>query len=151
MALVHEYLYQNIDLSTIKVDVYISSLVDEIKSSYDISNKINFEVDVISESFDLDTLIPLGLIVNELLTNSIKYAFPNNKIDLNKENLIRISLMKDQEQYLLSVSDNGVGFDSSIVSKGIGRELINSLVQQIDGVYESVQDNGVTINIYFKI
>ena len=82
MALVHEKLYQNLDFSQVNIQKYIDVLIDEVIKVYDVPDNVTFERDILNTNFDIDTTIPLGLIINELLTNCSKYAFSNGSEDV---------------------------------------------------------------------
>ena len=143
MGLIHEQLYQQSDFSAIDIHTYIELLTKQISESF-IEENVKFEIDVPPYSIDLDTLIPLGLIITEIITNSLKYAFPN------QNGVIKISLHAINNEYKLEISDNGIGFDpESSSGKGIGTQLIQGLTMQLDGTYQIKGDNGTTITIIF--
>jgi two-component sensor histidine kinase len=146
MALVHENLYKNFDFKDMNIKEYINDLVSEIRGTYVTSNNITFKLDVVKAFISIDIAVSLGLILNELLTNCIKYAFPNNQ-----EGIVWINLFKQDECFVLIVKDNGVGPDNSeSTGTGIGSTLINSLVTQIDGTYKIENDDGAKVTIKFK-
>ncbi|MGB9201302.1 sensor histidine kinase [Methanobacterium sp.] len=98
--------------------------------------------------FNVDTAIPCGLIVNELITNCLKHAFPD---DINGE--VKIDLLNIDDKYVLNVSDNGVGFPDNIDYKNtesLGLQLVNSLVNQIDGTIELNNKDGSNFKIIFR-
>ena len=148
MAIVHKFLYEN-ESGLIDFDKYIHILVKELSSIYASDKKVKIEVLSKNMMFDVDTAIPLGLIVNELITNAYKYAFKNNnfnKLAISIENL-------DDSNYKLIVSDNGKGMPPSFdiqKSKSLGLRLVNRLVKQLQGNLELVNDNGANFKIIFK-
>jgi len=147
MALIHQKLYQNDEL-TVRFQDYVQSLVSDINMSYS-----NAEVDIIIDipsdyTLDIDTAIPLGLIINELVTNSYKYAFSPEL-----ENELRIELILGEELQTLSVTDNGAGIDSSIDLdhvKSIGLRLVRSLAKQLQGSFSSEKGVGAKFIVSYK-
>jgi len=140
MALIHQKLYENDDLKSIPFGEYLQELLGEIKASFGQTTE-GIAVKVYSEDiqFDVETAIPLGLIVNELATNAFKYAFDG----LNK-GVFSISLKKDGDQFVLSVSDNGRGIPDEIdikKTKSLGLRLVKMLSVQLEAEYsfESVE------------
>lgn len=147
MALVHEKLYQTDDLARINVAEYIRSLSMNLFHSYTVKQGINLTLDVGEVYFNIDTAVPLGLIINELVSNSLKYAFSDKD-----EGEIHISLKKTDDSgiYHLKVRDNGNGFPSNLDinnTNSLGLKLVNTLVNQLDGEMEMVQDNGTCFDI----
>ena len=148
MAIIHEKLYQSEDFSQINFKEYIQSLASHIFSSYNVSPNVKLILNVKNSSFEIETTIPCGLIINELITNSIKHAFPPDtggeiKIDLHSP---------DSDRYELIISDNGVGFPPEVDykhPKTLGLEMVNSLVKQIDGTMELETNHGTTYRIRF--
>ncbi|MGZ3862677.1 MAG: histidine kinase dimerization/phosphoacceptor domain -containing protein [Bacteroidia bacterium] len=134
MAIIHELLYQSKDLSNIRIKQYLEELVSFIGSTYNVDKavKVNLKVKAEHEFIDLDKAIPCGIIINELLSNSFKYAFGNKK----RNAAIRISFKEQRNKFTLEVSDNGKGFPKGIdikTSSTLGLQLINSLVEQLGG------------------
>lgn len=148
MALIHQKLYQN-ETGLIDFDEYIKLLVNELTILYSFDKKINTEVQANNIHFDVDTAIPLGLIVNELITNAYKYAF-----DTEKENKLKVSIDKlNEREYKLVVSDNGKGLDSSIdvtKMKSLGLRLVKRLTKQLHGSLKLLNDEGARFEIIFK-
>lgn len=148
MALVHEMLYKSDDLSKIGLGQYIENLSGSIYQSYAMPNSdIEFCYDIESNIyFDVDKMVPLGLIFNEIISNSLKYAFPE------KKGLIKISLKADNDKYVLIVSDNGKGlkedFDFEKDSQ-LGMKLIQMLVEQLAGKMQREKKEGVSYRIIF--
>ena len=148
MSMIHQKLYQGEDITIIEMKDYFMELGNHILNSFDADKKVKIFYDMKKIELDVDTAVPLGLIVNELLTNAFKYAFPN-KI----KGEIHISLLEIKNQiYELKVADNGVGHtkQKSIQSTGFGTQLISLLTKQLDGVLEKTIENGTTITIVFK-
>jgi PAS domain S-box-containing protein len=148
MALVHENLYQSHDLSHIGLSQYVQNLVEDLIYSYGVSNAIETEIEVPPIEVNLETAIPLGLIINEMVSNSIKHAFPDKKGKI----MVKLEIDSD-ENLILMVSDDGVGLpkDSDIDSiKKFGLKLIQALIQQLDGKLTFESKNGTTFCIKFK-
>jgi two-component sensor histidine kinase len=148
MALVHEMLYKSQDLSQIALRDYIESLSSSVRRSYALPDAIiEFELKIPdSIYFDIDRMIPIGLILNEAISNSLKYAFPD------KEGLISITLNRDSKQHFLTIADNGVGlrkdFDLEKDSQ-LGIQLIHMLTEQLDGRLKLENHSGVCYHIVF--
>jgi two-component sensor histidine kinase len=135
MAYIHESLYQNKTFTSINFSEYISTLTNNILQSYAASiQKVRLIMDVQKIILNLDTSIPAGLIINELVTNSIKHAFAG----LNEGNIL-INLHTKDNILFLEVSDNGKGFPKDIDFKNtnsLGLQLVNTLVEQLNGKLE---------------
>jgi PAS domain S-box-containing protein len=149
MALIHELLYQSSDLKSINFGTYINKLTNELFSVYITDpNKIKLNMDIDSIMLDINTAIPLGLIVNELVSNSMKHAFPNVK-----QGKIGIEFKLDDGNYSLIVSDNGVGFPNDYDiqhSDSLGLKIVNSLTEQIEGNIRVEIATGTKFIINFK-
>ncbi|CAJ35355.1 PAS domain-containing sensor histidine kinase [Methanocella arvoryzae] len=149
MALIHEKLYQSNNLAYVNFSVYISSLISNLLGSYrNQRDHIKIVTDIEDISFNIDMAIPIGLLLNELITNSLKHAFEE---DTQGEIFISI---KDQGsgQFKITVKDNGKGlpenFDINSL-KTLGLNLVNILVDQINGSLEIVNENGTQFVILF--
>jgi PAS domain S-box-containing protein len=148
MALIHENLYRSENMAEVNFSEYVSSLVNNIYVSYRHNGKVQISIDIDNISLDIDTAIPLGLIMNELITNSFKHAFPKNM-----DGEIKIKLSKlDENRYNLIVQDNGVGLPKTLEitnSRSLGLQLVNILIEQIEGSLKVDLDNGVRYTIEF--
>lgn len=147
MALIHQDLYQTENITAVSAQTYLLKLCKELFDTYNIkSNQINLKSNIESLHIDVDTLIPIGLIINELITNSLKYAFLDDR-----KGVIEIDLKEENNLLKLNVRDNGVGYDlETINTTSFGNKLINSLIQQLDGNIETKIDNGTHISMEFK-
>jgi|GEM_PF-699423 len=147
MALLHKKLQTTEDVNTVDLSRYVTELSELVKESYDnhkkqISLNITCEVATIS----IEKALPLGLIIVELVSNSMKHAFKKRSIGI-----INISITKVETKYKLYYSDNGSGFDFNATSeKGLGQEIIKGLIDQLDGTTETKSNNGFELTIYFK-
>jgi two-component sensor histidine kinase len=148
MALIHERLYRSTDLKKIDLGEYIFSLATDLFNTYTTDpDKIKLEIDVEEIMIDINVTIPLGLILNELITNSLKYAFPGE----NKGKLT-IKFYKNVNEFFLIVSDDGVGIPEDFdltESDSLGMRLIDSLIDQLDGELELEGSHGTTFRIKF--
>ncbi len=149
MAIIHEKLYNSESMSEIDFGEYISDLTESLFYNYRVNpSKVMLKENMDEIFFDVDTAIPCGLIVNELITNCLKHAFPG---DTKGE--ICIELFKNDDKYVLNVKDNGVGFPDDIDFKNtesLGLQLVNNLVSQIEGTVELDCTNGSSFNIIFN-
>lgn len=144
MAIIHQDLYNKENLTGISVKSYIEKLTQELFSTYRIDdNKIDLQMKVEDIELDVDTIVPLGLIINELITNSLKYAWPNDI-----EGTLLIELKKTESQIVLTVKDDGIGYDPTTVREGsFGATLISALTLQLEGECTVSTDNGSTVVI----
>ena len=149
MASIHESLYQSEDLSNIIFSDYIKKIVISIFKSFELSSRIKFVTDIEKISLAIDSSIPCGLIVIELITNSMKYAFPDDR-----EGEIRVSLhTNDKCEIKLSIADNGVGMPADLDFRNVdslGLDLVNALVEQLQGKIELSREKGTEFMITFK-
>lgn len=147
MALVHEKLYRSEELSHINMQHYVDSLTRDLLATYN-QQGVDLNLDLDEVQINIETAIPLGLIINELVSNSLKYAFKgvdDGKIDL--------SLKEYTEGYQLIVKDNGAGLPPALDldnPKTLGLQLVQSLVGQLDGKLEVFNADGVSFKITFK-
>jgi two-component sensor histidine kinase len=148
MGILHQKLYQSEHLAFIEMKDYFENLCENILDSYNETDRVKVTIEMKELNLDVDTAVPLGLIVNELFTNALKYAFPKGikgMIKLNLESLPNGNLN-------LIVADNGVGkiLNSLPKGTGFGTELIDLLTRQIDGKLVQEIHNGTIISIQFK-
>jgi PAS domain S-box-containing protein len=135
IALIHEKLYHSQNISKINLQDYVQSMVSDLFYSFGTDEKfIDAELDVDDVSMGLETAIPCGLIINELVSNSLKYAFPDDKGKIKVE----LHLLNGDE-YLLKVSDDGVGLPADFEMENtetLGLQIVDNLVKQIEGKLE---------------
>ncbi len=148
MALVHTQLYQSKDLGQIDMATYIWNLVSYLNQAYTISlGGITWQIDIDQFFLDIDTAIPCGLIISELVSNCLKHAFPENR-----EGQIRLDFRPDGHFFKLVVSDNGVGLPLELDfphNKSLGLQLVGMLIHQLDGTIEIDRNGGTTFKITF--
>jgi two-component sensor histidine kinase len=151
MALIHEKLYQSKDIARIDFAEYIRNLSGNLIRSYGSSPAmVKLVIDADQISLGVDTAIPCGLIINELVTNSLKYAFQDCQIGE-----VRVSLKHENDGglYRLVVADNGVGLPESIEPRkttSLGLQLVTTLVDQLNGTIEVKRENGTEFIIIFS-
>lgn len=149
MAMIHERLYRSSDLKRIDFGEYIKTLATDLFRTYvHDSSLIKLNMDVEDIMLDINTAVPLGLIVNELVSNSMKHAFPDKM-----EGKIEVDFKHKGSNFLLSVSDNGVGLPEDVDFKNtesLGLQLVNSLVNQIDGEINLNKEKGTEFTIIFR-
>jgi PAS domain S-box-containing protein len=157
MSLIHEELYKGGGADTLNFSAYLQKLAERLFKTYSLSRKnVHLSMDLEESAFfDMDTAVPLGIIVNELVSNSLKHAFP----DLEGE--IRIQLRKEKEQneankslFSLIVSDNGIGIPKDVELRNfesLGMNLVNTLVDQLNGKIELIREHGTEFKITFSV
>ena len=148
MALIHERLYQSTDLKRIDFGDYLRTLAKDLYHTYVMdTDLIKLNVDVDDIKLDINTSIPLGLILNELVTNCLKHAFSHGE-----SGEINIKFHAHNKKYFLEVKDNGIGFPNYIDYKNtdtLGLKLVTSLTEQIDGQIEFNNISGTSFKIIF--
>lgn len=149
ISLIHQKLYQSDKMATIAIDEYLKELVDHLCDSYGIDGHIRFELDIVPVNMDVVMAIPLGLLVNEAVTNCIKYAFP-----LEVHGTVCLSLKAvGPSDYLLTIADNGIGLENtSDLSpvRSLGMKLMKGLSKQLGGSLTLENTNGLKINVLFS-
>ncbi len=149
MSLIHELLYQTKDFSTISFAEYIQSIATNLFHGYNQNSNIKLDLDLSEINLNLDLAIPCGLIVNELITNALKYAF--NK---DQKGEVLIKLCRENQKVFLTIKDDGKGFPSNLDyrnTSSLGMQLVVSLVGQLDGNIVMDIENGTTFRITFEI
>lgn len=150
MSIIHHKLFQSQQLTSIGVQSYLPEIVQYLKNSFSIRHQIAFVIDVQSLDLDVTQAIPIGLIVNEAVTNAIKYAFPVPK---QPPQIFLEFIVGDSKNVTLRVRDNGSGLpvDFNIDSEdcGLGITLMKGLTEDIEGDFEITSHEGVTIEVTF--
>jgi two-component sensor histidine kinase/HAMP domain-containing protein len=149
MAIAHEKLYQSHDLENIQLLSYIETLTKYLLNTYGCDpEKIKIDISIKNITQDIDTAIPLGLIINEIVSNSLKHAFKDHMGE------IFVEMVPDVDgQYVLTIRDNGIGFPEDLDFRNtdsLGMQLVVSLVEQIEGNIELIRDSGTEFRIKFK-
>ncbi len=166
IALIHEELYKGGNVNELQFPAYLKELAKSLLKTYslgkvDITLNMELEQDIF---FDMDIAVPLGIIVNELITNSVKYAFSGRKTGEIQIKLLTKELLNKQDekegfnedffQYTLIVSDNGIGIPNKVDfgnSDTLGLQLVNILIEQLGGTIELKRENGTEYTICFNI
>jgi two-component sensor histidine kinase len=150
MALIHERLYQSSDLSRIEFSQYLRNLASHLFHSYQVSSsRVRLRLDTEEVFININTAIPCGLIVNELISNALKHAFPDGRTGELAVELHRAP----GDAYVVSVSDDGVGLPAGLDFRNtetLGLQIVNTLVGQIDGAIEFSGDKGTAFAISFQ-
>ncbi|HEV7736396.1 MAG TPA: sensor histidine kinase, partial [Chlamydiales bacterium] len=148
MSLIHQKLYSTENASSIDMSLYIRELTSYLGDSFNTGQRIRFEFAIEPMKMDVSQAVPLGLILNEAITNSIKYAFPDGR-----SGVITISLShSDPNHCLLIISDNGIGIPTGLDNKkngSLGMSLIAGLSEDLEGNFSIEARNGTTIKIVF--
>jgi len=148
MSLIHQKLYGSGNVSSIDISSYIRELVFYLSDSFDTGQRIRFDLNIKPLQIDVSQAVPLGLILNEAITNSIKYAFPDAK-----DGVVSILLSAiPPNQCLLSISDNGIGIPPHFANKrpgSLGMSLMAGLTEDLDGKFSIENNNGTIIRISF--
>jgi ligand-binding sensor domain-containing protein/two-component sensor histidine kinase len=151
ISLVHEKLYKSTDYGNINVKEYIHMLVENLIDTYSINKFIKLKLDLEVQHFNLNTIIPLGLLLNEIISNSFKYAFEgmeNGKIEIE----LHKSAISDE--YTIIIGDNGKGYDRALLSSEnstLGLELIKILSNQLNGTIERIEKPGTYYILKFRL
>ncbi len=148
MALVHERLYQAEDLARVDFAEYVRSLASYLIRSYGVASSVKLCVDVSDVSLSVDIAIPCGLILNELISNSFKHAFPNQR-----PGQINVSFKNHDGELVLIVRDNGIGVPEGVDfrnTESLGLRLVSTLVAQLEGSIELATTHGTEFRIKFS-
>lgn len=147
IGIVHQKLYQGENLGAVEMKDYFVNLGDNILDSFGADERVTIECAMNNLELDIDTAVPLGLIVNELLTNAMKYAFPDGR-----KGKIKIHLEKKDESTLsLKIADDGVGYSGTTQGTGFGSQLIVLLTKQLRGSMREESADGTAIYFDFKL
>jgi two-component sensor histidine kinase len=147
IAIIHQTLYQSDSYSGVNMHNYLNELLYNLQDSFNVRDLVTVETNLNGTDLDVSQAVPIGLIINEAVTNAIKYALP-----ANKRLRIHISLHRNGEQITLSITDNGPGFPADFdleTSTSFGLDLIMGLARQLQGEVEFDSKDGVRITISF--
>lgn len=150
MALIHQHLYRSTELSKIDMEEYLKSLSSQLLVSYaDHKDAVSFLINANNIMFTIETAVPFGLLVNEIITNSLKHGFPQGR-----NGNIKITLKESGEnEYELEYYDDGVGIPLNIINGHVvsfGMHLIEMLVSQLEGSIELIPSDGTKYKINFR-
>lgn len=149
MSLIHQKLYNTQNVTSIDMSIYLHELVTYLQDSFKSTGRILFKLTVTPAELDVTQAIPLGLIVNEAITNSLKHAFP-----AGREGTITLTLVQDQDILTLTVADDGVGVPeghSNGKHASFGMKLIAGLARELDGTLMLRNTGGATVSITFAL
>lgn len=148
MAIIHEKIYQSENLSKINFKEYLQTIAQQLLASYLMNDQVKLNLNCEDINLGLETAIPCGLLTNELITNSMKHAFPQGR-----KGQLNIQFESRNDEYLLTISDDGVGlptdFDLSCTDS-LGLKIVQSLVRQLDGDLEINNSIGAEFKLHFK-
>ncbi len=148
MGLIHSKLYQGNEVTSVHMPDYLEDLGETLLDAYQLEEQVEIFYNVANIRLDVDEAIPLGLIINELVTNSIKYAFPKGR-----EGTIEIALHRENDRLHLTVIDNGVGVvaaEKRTDSTSFGSNLIGLLTKKLNGTLRVLKGRGYGVEIVFK-
>ncbi|MEO7049033.1 MAG: sensor histidine kinase, partial [Ferruginibacter sp.] len=149
IALIHQKLYQPDQGSLVKMACYIPEMVNNLKSGFADMRNIIFQLDVDEISLDVSQAVPVGLILNEAITNAVKYAFPQNR-----KGIIQVLFKKmEHEKVMLKIMDNGIGISNEMKAgeyKSLGTQLIKIFAEQLEAELRIENKNGVETILYFQ-
>lgn len=150
MSMIHQKMYQTKDLQSVDIEEYITDLSNNLLSTYNLEQEIEISFSINVNKFQSDTLTPLGLIINEVISNALKYAF----VDGEKGKIfVSLSKIEGSRHYRMKIGDNGVGMDKSQFedpSESFGTELISALVEQLNGTIIILDNEGTVYQIDFE-
>ncbi|NIM18604.1 MAG: hypothetical protein GTO45_42050 [Candidatus Aminicenantes bacterium] len=152
MGLIHEKLFKSEDLTQINIKDYLESIVSHLTYSFDVNiHRVKIHTKMENIYFNIETALPCGLLVNEIVSNSIKYAFPGQQPG---EILLELKELKEEnkDNYMLVISDNGIGISPEYdceEKQGLGSKLIKAFVLQLEGKVELDRSKGTKYTVYF--
>jgi two-component sensor histidine kinase len=149
ISLIHQNLYQSENVSLISMATYVKEVVEYLLDSFQVQGRIGFRPDVAPVDLDIAIAVPLGLIINEAVTNSLKYAFPDDR-----KGSVRVSLQPvNGGDYLLNVGDDGIGPGSDFdlkCTRSLGMSLMKGLTKQLEGSMKIETTNGLLVSVLFN-
>ncbi|RYD77622.1 MAG: sensor histidine kinase, partial [Sphingobacteriales bacterium] len=148
ISLIHQKLFQSESVSSVNIQGYIVELLKFLSYTFHVGKRIKFEFKLAKIEMGVAQAMPLGLIINEAVTNIIKYAFPDGR---NGKVIISLDFCEDG-LYCLSIQDNGIGLPDNIPTSNnstLGVSLMKGLSSQLDGFIEITSENGVCVSLKF--
>jgi len=146
MAKLHEKMYQSGDLKRLNAKEHITMLIEEIVKNYTVEKEISLNLAIDDIYLDSQTMMPLSLLINEMITNSLKYAFEGREKGTITVKLSPTSQITNE----LYIADDGIGFTVESITKGLGSKLIESFTKQLNGTIEKILDKGTTYKLTFE-
>jgi two-component sensor histidine kinase len=145
VGLLHTHLYGDADLGQVDLARFIADICEDLKGIYGLNARgITLVVDTVPALEAIDRATPIGLIVNEAITNALKHAFVDRP-----GGTIRVTLRREEGKTRITIADDGIGHPQEDANRGLGMDLLEMLTAQIDGTLRIVRDNGTTIEILF--
>ncbi len=148
ISLIHQKLYQSNNIAQINMPVYIQELVDYLQDSYGTGQSVRFDLKIAPIDLDVTQAVPIGLILNEAISNAVKYAFPDKRAGV-----VAISMEHGEaDQFKLRIADNGTGLPPDFdprKSASLGMTLMRGLSKQLHGSFDLKNEGGLHINIVF--
>jgi two-component sensor histidine kinase len=148
MSLIHQKLYHSNDIASIDMQVYLREFIGYLTESLGTGDRITFDLDIDPIKMSVSQAIPLALIINEALTNAIKYAFPDAR-----KGHIRLSLKEVEHEIKLTILDNGIGMDPELINKeleSLGLQLMKGLTAELNGKLKIQSISGTSIEVSFE-
>ena len=148
MSLIHQKLYQSNDIASINMQVYLHEFISYLTESFGTNDRITFTLDIDPIKMSVSQAIPLSLIINEALTNAIKYAFPDAR-----KGHIRLSLKEVEHEIQLTILDNGIGMDPELINtelESLGLQLMKGLAAELNGKLKIQSVNGTSVEVSFE-
>ena len=149
MSLIHQKLYQSADIKTIDVSAYLNEFVNYLAESYGTYPQIQFKLTIAPIKLGISHAIPIALIINEAITNSIKYAFPDGQ-----KGTINIEINQNGTEVTLSIADNGIGIGKKFAHEdpeSLGLALMRGLTDDLNGDIKIINENGTTVSVIFDL
>ena len=150
MSLIHQKLYQSDNLATINLKWYTQELIAYMRDCFDIDSRIRFLIEAEELLLDVAQAVPVGLILNEAVTNSIKYAFTDGRLGTISVNIDQT----DDGFCFIAIKDNGIGLPEDFDIEGLnslGFNLMRGVAEQLEGLFEITSENGLLINVSFPV
>jgi two-component sensor histidine kinase len=152
MALIHQNLYSEGNIKGIRLKEYVGNLIQTLCDSYNITNdEVKIKANIDDLNLDVDTMIPLGLVLNELVSNAFKYAFPQDALHKATQSGELNIMLKQQANILhLMVSDNGAGFPQELdtkTNKSFGLKMIRAFAQKLKAQLDIYNNNGAVVEM----
>lgn len=147
MALLHQNLYKEDNLTGVNMKEYFTNLIEGLFDAYNITD-IRLETEIEDLTLDIDTVIPLGLVANELVSNALKHAFENAD-----NGVLSVKLWEEGDRLFFNVKDNGSGYDENLVAEGkksFGQKLIRSLSDKLEADVQVTTNNGTNVTLSIK-
>ena len=147
MAMIHEKMYSTEDLKNINIRDHVTSLIEDLVTGYNVGKNITVDVKVDKVDIGIKTLVPLGLVVNEIVNNSLKHGFSERESGKISLHLKKIKGKK----FELKIGDDGIGFTEQEAKSGLGTELIEIFVSQLNGSVRQSSKGGTQYTIQFEV